>query len=799
MISPRSACGRTVLMLLILIGLPAFAIALPIGDTDGDGVPDVNDCHPLDPSVWTPPGEATGLSVAGGASASFTWSAPPDGGGSQTVLYDLIRSGSPSDFASATCVVSSATGTTASDPEIPGSVFYYLVRAKNGCGGGLGTGSNGAPRSGVSCVQPSGSACAGAGECAGGGCCGGVCTDLSADAGNCGVCSNTCDDANACTVDACSGVATGCRHVDVNACASPACSLGACALDTDGDGLSDAWERNGYVDLNCNGVYDGPTVDVPLPGADPNAPDVFVWYDWMDYGLDDESCASDVDCSPGLGLGHLGETCSAQSQCRYACSTDSDCAARWPTESHAGERCVGNACQHTHDPLVLDADAFEPVTEQFAAHGIHLHLRRGNARPHSHVASLRNDAQMSVTCEGASGTNVGVGRYSVSLYDLKSIPNALLGIYHYALFAHYSGCDSPAHCPINAGTASDCPDPTLAYGQAGLAEISGNDLIVSMGGLVNNTGLSPRFEAPDAFMHELGHNLGLRHDGHIDTPCTVTSDCRPGDTCAQLADGQGRVCHETIGGVLGAEEPNYKPNYISIMNYMYESSFIRMGAGVGSRRPLACAANSDCAEPGAFCVLNDADSHCSVTGRVCTGNINCIAAGDICVSPPVPSNTCSTTGYVCVTASDCAAGEACVPPDGPGYCARLDYSRQTLPTAGATPGALDESHLDDAVGLGSGTSDLFTYTDALCHSCQLRAPTSGAVDWAGNGLYTDALCNVHLIGLESFTDTGVRADVDSPDGNCAAPIDVLHGYTDWPDLSGIPFNYKFMCTPNGQN
>ena len=23
--------------------------------------------------------------------------------------------------------------------------------------------------------------------------------------------------------------------------------------------------------------------------------------------------------------------------------------------------------------------------------------------------------------------------------------------------------------------------------------------------------------------------------------------------------------------------------------------------------------------------------------------------------------------------------------------------------------------------------------------------------------------------------------------------DVLHGHTDWPDLSGIPFNYKCQC------
>ena len=244
-------------------------MASSLGDADGDGVPDASDCHPLDPSVWTAPTEALGLGVTGGASPLFTWSAPAGAGGSQTVLYDLIRSGSPSDFSSATCVVSSATVTTASDPEIPGSIFYYLVRAKNGCGGGLGTRSNGTPRTGASCSQPSGSACANAGECAGGGCCGGVCTDLSSDAGSCGVCGASCDDGNPCDQDVCGGLASGCKpHVNVNACATPVARLGVCGVDTDGDGLSDAWESNGYVDENCNGVYDAGS-DLVFPRRTP--------------------------------------------------------------------------------------------------------------------------------------------------------------------------------------------------------------------------------------------------------------------------------------------------------------------------------------------------------------------------------------------------------------------------------------------------------------------------------------------------------------------------------------------------
>lgn len=44
--------------------------------------------------------------------------------------------------------------------------------------------------------------------------------------------------------------------------------------DSDGDGLPDVWERNGYT---SNGVF----VDLPGLGANPNHKDLFVWMDYM--------------------------------------------------------------------------------------------------------------------------------------------------------------------------------------------------------------------------------------------------------------------------------------------------------------------------------------------------------------------------------------------------------------------------------------------------------------------------------------------------------------------------------------
>ena len=524
----------------------------------------------------------------------------------------------------------------------------------------------------------------------------------------------------------------------------------------------------GGIDLNGDGKITDSAHDLLLPGADPNKPDIYVYYDWMDYGKDGESCGTDFDCT-SLGNYHHGEMCGGDGQCAYACTTDSDCTTRSYPEAHAGERCISNVCEHTHDPLVLEPNTYQAVIDRFAAHGINLHVLRGKAQPHSHVVSFRADSEMTLSCEGGSesAANVGPGSYAVSLDDLKSVsnPDVRRDAYHYALFAHYSGCDTSTHCPASPVNTSDCHSSTLAWGQSGMARLEGNDLIVSLGGLVNNSGVSPHFLSPSVFMHELGHNLGLRHDGHLDEPC-FTGTCPDGDTCMDLQDGEGPVCHETFNGLLGEEEPNYKPNYLSIMNYTYQRNGIPIGAARGARTPLRCAVDADCGANGAYCL------------------------------PPIvgAKASCSLTGYACQTDSDCTlAGETCLPPAS--HCARLDYSEQTLPTGGATPGVLDESNLDDTTGLGSGTADLFYYTDGQCHYCPRLAPATGAVNWGGDGVVPDPSCDFYLVGPEVFTNTHVQADVDA-NGVCAsaAPADRLHGHTDWPDRGGRPFVLSF-CYP----
>jgi hypothetical protein len=90
--------------------------------------------------------------------------------------------------------------------------------------------------------------------------------------------------------------------------------------------------------------------------------------------------------------------------------------------------------------------------------------------------------------------------------------------YHYCLFAHQFAewNDTASNWQITTcGGMGDCP---------------GSAFFVTLGAWTNGVGSTS--EQAAVFMHELGHNLNLRHGG--------------------------------------GDETNYKPNYLSIMNYLFE-------------------------------------------------------------------------------------------------------------------------------------------------------------------------------------------------------------------------------------
>lgn len=280
-------------------------------------------------------------------------------------------------------------------------------------------------------------------------------------------------------------VGKGTITVQVTSSASGPAILGSCdyaftilpaGADADGDSLFDAWETSG-VDVDLDG-----TIDVQLPGANPQRRDLFV----------------EVDClvSDGNANGSLGD-----------------------------------AVDHTHCPIegairdVVQAFANASVSNPDGTRGVQLHIDTGPLYGAGVVKSLNGTGGVVGTYGdlGGGGSQIAeagneiidfdgaVGDPGTSLYDLKAANFDVRreAIYRYLVFGHQT----------NARAASfDCT--------SGWAEgIPGNDCMVTLGGLrdaagtlcwtgdANGFSVGSRAEQAGTLMHEFGHILGLGHGG----------------------------------------------------------------------------------------------------------------------------------------------------------------------------------------------------------------------------------------------------------------------------------------------
>jgi hypothetical protein len=160
---------------------------------------------------------------------------------------------------------------------------------------------------------------------------------------------------------------------------------------------------------------------------------------------------------------------------------------------------VGSA--HTHKPkanavaIVVEAMRNAPVANPDGTTGITLHVDTGNLGGGNAVA---HDAELGMWHE-------------FDAIKAANFARARAPIFHYVLFVHDMA---------GLGTTSG-----LSRG------IPGRDLAVALGGWTNQVGTTQ--EQGGTLMHELGHNIGLRHGG--------------------------------IDGI------NYKPNFLSVMNYAFQT------------------------------------------------------------------------------------------------------------------------------------------------------------------------------------------------------------------------------------
>ncbi len=230
------------------------------------------------------------------------------------------------------------------------------------------------------------------------------------------------------------------------------------ARDTDSDGLPDVWETDG-VDIDGDGSID---VDLRAMGADPNVPDIFVYYDWMYKAPDWEMF--------GVSVGEKN--------------------------------------------LKPDANTLGAVVSQFKNHGINLHLIEGRAIPYQDVFVL------------------GEYRRNWNSMAVKYFPEQYWTVARYCVFVNEISDGYHANIDLMgiAEVAEGHPGQffLVAYG------LIKNNWVNLLATIEEGEQVYEDMHAAVTFMHELGHTLGLQHGGNDDV--------------------------------------NYKPNYLSIMNYLYKNT-----------------------------------------------------------------------------------------------------------------------------------------------------------------------------------------------------------------------------------
>ncbi len=142
----------------------------------------------------------------------------------------------------------------------------------------------------------------------------------------------------------------------------------------------------------------------------------------------------------------------------------------------------------------------------------------------------------------------------VSIDGAIATPN-LNGVYSVAGCSGATMTLSPANNVVSDGTyPNTLPEPQLAVytGQtdstSGYSDVGGDDSAVTLGKwMTSPTQLPPVSQQAGALMHELGHSLGLTHGGR----------------------------YYFNGSTTPFFEPNCKPNYQSVMNYLFQMDLIQ--------------------------------------------------------------------------------------------------------------------------------------------------------------------------------------------------------------------------------
>jgi hypothetical protein len=179
-------------------------------------------------------------------------------------------------------------------------------------------------------------------------------------------------------------------------------------------------------------------------------------------------------------------------------------------------------------------EAIQMVVDSFRKHGVILHIDpQHNVIPYHEVVIPDWDPawqQVSTNCTG----NDAVSFMALKAAYFTPKDNRP---WHYAIFVHNAGLP-------DTSVGSACPGDALCGGffdpfLSGISETPGFNFMVAFGADVDQGFSISQGRWAGTFMHELGHNFGLRHGG-------IYADSH--ESCL-----------------------TFKPNYVSVMGYSYQN------------------------------------------------------------------------------------------------------------------------------------------------------------------------------------------------------------------------------------
>ena len=299
------------------------------------------------------------------------------------------------------------------------------------------------------------------------------------------------------------------------------------------DGAVPAWDEDGFVEL----LEDGTTVDfVRFGDADEEPESGGAWGGGSATTLDEESLArdegsADTDAASDWALQPFATAGGPNDVPEGASDNDDDGipdSAEVAGGTFAGLDLYAMGARTSQPDIFVEVDymnttdpgvvpqraALDKVAAAFEDEGISLHFDAGTRFSSSFSPDAYNLGGGNPVVPYSEGIAFfDKGESYANFYEIKAehMDITRRQMFHYSVFANSQRTDGGAT-------------------SVGLAEVGGNDLFVTLGKLGYSGDVTANFQA-GSLMHELGHNLGLEHGGDDNT--------------------------------------NDKPNYLSVMNYLY--------------------------------------------------------------------------------------------------------------------------------------------------------------------------------------------------------------------------------------